>query len=159
MFSSGNTQEQSSQLAEPLWTDPGLKNGISVRELISTFFFFFKVQAGNESWNILPKSLHARKRPPPPLMFTSHVYLYPYVLMLCLGKSQSIKGGNEISSVHNRTSCLKHTQALSQVSLWILNSQPKVDTAIMSVLHLHCEMCLHVSVGCLDSSVGGVLDS
>ena len=33
--SSGNTRLQSSQLAEPLWTDPGLKNGISVRELIS----------------------------------------------------------------------------------------------------------------------------
>ena len=27
---------QSSQLAEPLWTDPVLKSGISVRELIST---------------------------------------------------------------------------------------------------------------------------
>ena len=33
---SGNTRPQSSQLAEPLWTDPGLKSGISVRELIST---------------------------------------------------------------------------------------------------------------------------
>ena len=33
--SSGNTQPQSSQLAEPLWTDPGLKSVISVRKLIS----------------------------------------------------------------------------------------------------------------------------
>ena len=33
---SGNTWPQSTQLAEPLWTDPGLKSGISVRELIST---------------------------------------------------------------------------------------------------------------------------
>ena len=33
--SSGNTRSQSSQLAEPLWTDPGLTSGISVRELIS----------------------------------------------------------------------------------------------------------------------------
>ena len=33
--SSGKTRSQSSQLAEPLWTDSGLKNGISVRELIS----------------------------------------------------------------------------------------------------------------------------
>ena len=32
---SGNIQPQSSQLAEPLWTDPGLKSEISVRELIS----------------------------------------------------------------------------------------------------------------------------
>ena len=28
---------QSCQLAEPLWTDPGLKSGIGVRELIGTF--------------------------------------------------------------------------------------------------------------------------
>ena len=34
--SSGNTQPQSSQLAEPLWTDPGIKSGICVRKLIST---------------------------------------------------------------------------------------------------------------------------
>ena len=34
--SSGNTQTQSSQLAEPLWTDPSLKSGISVLNLIST---------------------------------------------------------------------------------------------------------------------------
>ena len=33
---SGNTRPQSSQLAEPLWTDPGIKSGISVREIIST---------------------------------------------------------------------------------------------------------------------------
>ena len=37
--SSGNTRSQSSQLAEPLWTDPGVKSGISVRGLISTLFF------------------------------------------------------------------------------------------------------------------------
>ena len=32
----GNIRLQSSQLAEPLWTDPGIKSGVSVRELIST---------------------------------------------------------------------------------------------------------------------------
>ena len=31
----GNTRLQSSQLAEPLWTGPGLKSGITVRDLIS----------------------------------------------------------------------------------------------------------------------------
>ena len=30
------TQPQSSQLADPLWTDPGLRSGISMRDLIST---------------------------------------------------------------------------------------------------------------------------
>ena len=35
-ISSGNTRSQSSQLAKPLWTDPGLKRGISLHELIST---------------------------------------------------------------------------------------------------------------------------
>ena len=34
--SSGNTRSQSSELAEPLWTDSDLKSGISLRELIST---------------------------------------------------------------------------------------------------------------------------
>ena len=34
--SSGNILSQSSQLDEPLWTDSGLKSGISVRELVST---------------------------------------------------------------------------------------------------------------------------
>ena len=33
---SGITQPQLFQLVEPLWTDPGLKSGISVYELIST---------------------------------------------------------------------------------------------------------------------------
>ena len=33
---SGNVRPQSSQLDGPLWTDPGIKSGISVRELIST---------------------------------------------------------------------------------------------------------------------------
>ena len=33
--SSRNSRSQSSQLAEPLWTGPDLKSGISVRELIS----------------------------------------------------------------------------------------------------------------------------
>ena len=32
----GNIRPQSSQLAEPQWTDPGIKSGISVRDLIST---------------------------------------------------------------------------------------------------------------------------
>ena len=34
---SGNTLSQLFQLAEPLWTDPGLKSGICVRKLIFTF--------------------------------------------------------------------------------------------------------------------------
>ena len=32
----GNIQPQLSQLTGPLWTDPGIKSGVSVRELIST---------------------------------------------------------------------------------------------------------------------------
>ena len=34
--SSGDARPRSSQLAEPLWTDPGLKNETVVRDLIST---------------------------------------------------------------------------------------------------------------------------
>ena len=61
---SGNTRSQSSQLAEPPWTDLDLKNGISVRDLVSTKKKK-KAQAGNELSNILPKSSQARKKPPP----------------------------------------------------------------------------------------------
>ena len=37
-----NTQSQSSQLAETLWTDPGLKSGVSLWELISTLKNIYK---------------------------------------------------------------------------------------------------------------------
>ena len=62
--SSGNTQSESPQLAEPLWIDPGLKSGISLRELISIKKKERKktAQAGNELSNILLKSSHARKK-------------------------------------------------------------------------------------------------
>ena len=45
--SSGNTWPQLSQLAEPLWTDPGIRSGISVRKPISTFKKKKKAQEGN----------------------------------------------------------------------------------------------------------------
>ena len=71
--SSGNTQPQSSQLAEPLWTDSDLKCGISVRDLISTLRK--KAQAGNEVSNILPKSSQAKKQPPPPVVIIINTFL------------------------------------------------------------------------------------
>ena len=65
--SSRITQLQSSRLDEPLWTDPGLKSGISLHVLISTLKKERKkAQAGNDLSNILPKSSHMRKKPPPP---------------------------------------------------------------------------------------------
>ena len=60
---SGTTQSQSSQLAEPLQTDLGLKSGISWRKL--TFTLKKNVQAGDELSNILKKSSLARKKPLP----------------------------------------------------------------------------------------------
>ena len=68
--SSGNTRPQSSQLAEPLWTDPGLKSGISVRNLISTLKNNNKniALAGNELSDILSKSSQGRKK---------SLYLFP----------------------------------------------------------------------------------
>ena len=56
------TLSQSSQLTEPLWTDPCLKGEITVHELISTLKK--KALVGIELSNILPKSLHTRKTPP-----------------------------------------------------------------------------------------------
>ena len=61
----GNAQPQSSPLTEPLWTDPGLKNRISVRELISTLKRKRKrkkAHAGNEGSNFLLKSSQAKKK-------------------------------------------------------------------------------------------------
>ena len=46
-----------------MWTDPGLKSGISVRELIS-IQRRRKKSAGREWSNILPKPSQARERPP-----------------------------------------------------------------------------------------------
>ena len=56
--SSGNTWPQSSQLAELLWTDPSLKSGISVHQLISTLKK--KAQAGKEWSNLPEKNSHKR---------------------------------------------------------------------------------------------------
>ena len=58
----GTFRPQSSQLAEPLWTDPGIKSGISVRELISISKKKKKALAGNEWLNFLPQSSQARKK-------------------------------------------------------------------------------------------------
>ena len=62
--SSGNTPSQLSLLAEPLWTDPGLKSGIDVRKLSplknGKKRERKKTLAGNALSNILPKSSHVR---------------------------------------------------------------------------------------------------
>ena len=61
---SGNTRSQWSHLTKPLLTDPGLKSGISVRNLISTLKKTPKNEhAGNELSNILQKPSHAMKKP------------------------------------------------------------------------------------------------
>ena len=49
----------SSQLAEQLWTDPGIKSEISVCDLISTLK---KAQAGNEWSNIFPITLASEEK-------------------------------------------------------------------------------------------------
>ena len=59
------SSHETCQLAEPLWTDSGLKSGICAREPMSTSTTTTKAQAGNEWSNILPKSSQARKKPPP----------------------------------------------------------------------------------------------
>ena len=55
--------ETESQLAEPLWTNPGVKSGISVRKLSA--LKKKKAQAGEELLDILPQYSHVRKNPPP----------------------------------------------------------------------------------------------
>ena len=70
---SGNIRPQSSQHAEPLWTDPGMKSGISVRKLISTI----KKKRKKEQWELHGRTFsqnprkrgkkNPKKTPPPPL--------------------------------------------------------------------------------------------
>ena len=55
--SSGKIQPQLSHLTEPLWTDPGLKSGISVHKLIFTLKTNKKVQVGNERSDNSSKTL------------------------------------------------------------------------------------------------------
>ena len=63
--SSGNTQSQSSQLAEPLWTNPGVKRGISMRKLISNKKKKEKKRRrGMNCRTVSQGSSHARKKPP-----------------------------------------------------------------------------------------------
>ena len=65
---SGNILPQSSQLARPLQTDPGIRSGINARELISTSWGRgggWWAQAGNEWSNILPTSSQAKKKTSP----------------------------------------------------------------------------------------------
>ena len=60
--SSRKAQPQPSQLGEPLWTDPGVKSGISVRKLISTKkkkkfgWWRYKVRLFILSWSVLSPS-------------------------------------------------------------------------------------------------------
>ena len=63
--SSGNTRPQSSQLAEPLWTDPGVKSGISVREPISISKKKKKKGADRECTAKLFKKIPAAMKKPP----------------------------------------------------------------------------------------------
>ena len=68
---SGISRPQSSQFAEPLWTDPGLNSGISVRELISTLKKREREKKRRRKkadweWMVSPKSSKARKKPSPP---------------------------------------------------------------------------------------------
>ena len=76
--SSGNTPSQSSQLAEPLWTDPGLKRGISVHKLISTLKKKKRGQAGNEWSNIFQKLVHLRKKPPSSCHTDTLLYIHAH---------------------------------------------------------------------------------
>ena len=61
--SSRNARPQSSQLAKPLWTDPGIKNAIDVRELMSiNSKEKFKAYAEIDSTNLSPNLRMRGKR-------------------------------------------------------------------------------------------------
>ena len=78
--SSGNTRLQSSQLAEPLWTDPGLKSGISVHELISTLK---KKKSTGGEWIVkhFPKILTRDERATIRTCFLSSLFLMSLITL------------------------------------------------------------------------------
>ena len=81
------TLSQSSQLAEPVWTDPGIKNGTSVCNLI-----FTSKKSVDGEWivELLPKSSHTRKKPPPK---STTIYIHvKLVIPLLLFLSSSVPG-------------------------------------------------------------------
>ena len=112
---SRNTRSQSSQLAEPLWTDPGLKSGISVRELIYALkkkiiiiITAKDLQAGNELSNILPKSSHARKKPPPlSLTQLKITFRMPPVPLLSQPEDVQESWFCNRDTIHDMSRCLK----------------------------------------------------
>ena len=109
--SSGNTQSQSSKPVKSLWTDPGLKSGINVHKLISTLK---KAQVGNELSNILPKSSHARKKPPhfvPTDMAWS-------ILQLPIKWSKIMK---DVLFKHQKLKCFHLFQPTDQLVNWSIN--------------------------------------
>ena len=64
--SSGNILPQLSQLAEPLWTDPGLKSGITVPDLIFSLKKKKKKSTGGELMvKHFPKILANEEKTPP----------------------------------------------------------------------------------------------
>ena len=74
---SGNIRRQSSQLAEPLWTDPDIKSRISACELVSTSKKKKKKEQAGSNWSYsLPKSLQTKKKQPPPLSLTFFVLFF-----------------------------------------------------------------------------------
>ena len=107
---SGNIRPQSSQLAELLWTDPGIKTRTSVRELISISKRKEKAQA-----NILPKSSQARKKPPKADCISK---CFRICSSLCMDKRLTLWGLTSATLCHIMGHCVL------DVKLWksLLNS-------------------------------------
>ena len=106
---SGTSWPQLSLSAQPLWTNPGLKSGTGMPELISTSKNKTnkKVQARNESSNLSRKSSHsqARKIPSPILASWQSMLIqmlewtgYLPLIRLCLELSNQWK--QKLNDVH-----------------------------------------------------------
>ena len=90
--SSGNTQSQLSQLTKPLWTDPGLKSGIGVHKLISTWKKTHRQRLMHQKLSL--KSLYARKKSlSPPPFFETYTKVsvacktYQHLVLWCIQNS------------------------------------------------------------------------
>ena len=154
-----STWSQLSWLTEPLRTDSGLKNGISVHELISTLKIKKikkrkkkegrkkeknnNVQAGNKSSNISSKSLHTRKKPPPPLWQHMHRKI---VIRYCIMHWKIVIGYCILQSFAFR--CQKHVHILWSLSFdrWSVTAL-SLSLVLSQSLHSSPNSVLPLSLG------------
>ena len=130
-------------------TDPGLKSGISVHKLISTLKKKKKRAGRNQLSNILPKSSHTKKKPPPlplsrphnkwmRLQDKTHIHTPEQTAL-----TNENKCGYGKSDIVKQTVC-ESTQRLHFIETFKIQSSCLVTLPLKIYIYPH-----HVNTGCL----------